>query len=199
MPKKHFLFNPYQPGDENKTTFFDAKMVRYVFMFLNFWEKYFRYEVEGLENIPRKGGVLLAMNHGFFFIDLPLFSKHLLLERGRRIHTVVEHLTWKLPIIREFMLNMGVVDGTPKNAMRILKGGHAMIVCPGGAKEAVKPFSKRYELMWDNHYGFIKCAIAAQVPIIPCMSIGIAEAYIMLNDGYHRWKGTFIPLPLFIR
>ena len=28
---------------------------------LNFWEKYFRYEVEGLENIPRKGGVLLAM------------------------------------------------------------------------------------------------------------------------------------------
>ena len=110
---------------------------------------------------------------------------------------MAEHLSWKLPILRELMLNIGVVDGTPKNALRILKSGHAMIVCPGGAKEAVRSFRKKYTLMWEDHYGFVKVAIAAQVPIIPCISIGIDDVYVMLINGYHRWRETFVPLPVF--
>jgi 1-acyl-sn-glycerol-3-phosphate acyltransferase len=197
VPRKSILTNPYQPGDEHQTYWFDAKLVRFIFLTLTFWEKYFRYEVIGMDNIPKKGGVLLAMNHGFFFIDLPLLSKRIVRDSGRRIHTVAEHVLWKIPGLRELMLNLGVVDGTPKNALKILKNGHAMIVCPGGAKEAMRSSLKKYELMWDDHYGFIKVAIASGVPIVPCVSVGIDDAYVMLIDGYHRWKKSFIPLPIF--
>lgn len=197
MPRKHIFYKPYRPGDEHNLRWFDAGLARFAFRTLWFWEKYFRYEVVGLENVPKKGGVLLAMNHGFFFIDLPLFGKHLFLERGRQARAVAEHVTWKVPVLRETLLNLGVVDGNPKNAIRILRGGHAMVVCPGGAKEAMRSSSHKYELMWDDRYGFIKVAIAAGVPIIPCISIGIDDAYVILNNGYKKWRGNFIPLPLF--
>ncbi len=197
MPKKHLLSDPYQPGDENKLHWFDARLARILFGILAYAEKYFRYEVVGIENIPKKGGVILAMNHGFFFIDLAFFARHLLLDRGRHARGVAEHLSWKLPFVREIMLNLGIVDGSPKNALRILRGSHAMIVCPGGAQEAVKSSFHKYELLWNDHYGFVKVAIAAGVPIIPCISIGIDDAYVMLVNGYHRWRNIFVPLPLF--
>ena len=197
MPRKNLLHTPYKPGDENKLQWFDAGLVRFIMRALSFWELYFRYQVVGVQNVPRKGGVLLALNHGFFFIDIPLFAKHLLMRRGRMPRAVAEHLSWKLPVVRELFLNMGIVDGTPKNALRILRGGHAMVVCPGGAREATRSSKHKYELLWDDHYGFIKVAIAAGVPIVPCMCIGIDDAYVLLTDAYHRWKETFIPLPIF--
>ncbi len=197
MPKKHLFKSPYRPGDEHRLHWFDAKLVRFFMKTLVFWEKYFRYEVVGIENVPRKGGVLIAMNHGFFFIDLPLFAKKLLVERGRLARAVAEHLSWKIPLIREVFLNSGVVDGTPKTAIRILRGGHAMIVCPGGAEEAVRSSFHKYELKWEDHYGFIKVAIASGVPIVPSICIGIDDAYVMLVNGYHKWRNTFVPLPVF--
>jgi 1-acyl-sn-glycerol-3-phosphate acyltransferase len=197
MPKKSILNKTYQPGDEHQLRWFDAGLVRFMAKYLSLWERYFRYDVVGINHIPRKGGALLALNHGFFFIDIFLFGKHLFVNRKRRARAVAEHLSWKLPIVRELFLNMGIVDGTPWNAMRILKKEHVMIVCPGGAKEASRSSRQKYELMWDDRYGFIKVAIAAGVPIIPCMCIGIDDAYVMLVDAYHRWKDTFIPLPVF--
>ncbi len=197
MPKKSVFTNPYREGDEDKLRWFDAKLARFIFGALTFWEKYFRYEITGLENVPKKGGAILAMNHPFFFIDLALLTKHLFIKRGRRARGVAEHLTWKLPLVREVFLNLGVVDGTPKNAIRILKGGHVMAVCPGGAEESMRSFRDKYKLLWDGHYGFVKVAIASGAPIIPCMSVGSDDAYVMLVNGYHRWKKTFIPLPLF--
>lgn len=197
MPHKNVLFDPYHLGDEDKLRWFDAGLARFVFRALTFWEKYFRYEITGLENVPKKGGAILAMNHAFFFIDLAFLTKHLFVKRGRRARGVAEHLTWKLPIVREFFLNMGVVDGSPKNAIRILKGGHIMSVCPGGSKEAMRSWREKYKLLWEGHYGFIKVAIASGVPVIPCISIGSDDAYVMLVNGFHRWKNTFFPLPLF--
>lgn len=197
MPKKDIFTPSYQAGDEDKLQWFDAGLVRFIMRTMTFWELYFRYEVVGMQNVPRKGGVIFALNHGFFFIDIPLLFKQLFLRRGRRARAVAEHLSWKLPIIRELFLNMGVVDGSPKNAMRILRGGHAMIVCPGGAKEAVRSSRHKYELMWEDRYGFIKVAIATGVPIVPCICIGIDDVYVMLLDAYHKWKNNFIPIPLF--
>lgn len=197
MPKKHLLLKPYRPGDEHNLRWFDAGLARFAFRTLWFWEKYFRYNVIGIENVPKKGGVLLAMNHGMFFIDLPLFGKYLFLKRGRQPRAVAEHVAWKVPVLRETLLNLGVVDGNPKNAIRILRGGHAMIVCPGGAREAMRSSRQKYKLLWKDHYGFVKVAIASGVPIIPCISMGIDDAYVILKDGYHRWMNTFIPLPIF--
>ncbi|QQR80191.1 MAG: acyltransferase family protein [Deltaproteobacteria bacterium] len=197
MPKKNFIFDPYREGDEYKLQWFDAKLARFIFGSLTFWEKYFRYEIHGLENVPKKGGAILAMNHSFFFIDLAFLTKQLFLKRGRRARGVAEHLTWKIPFLRELFLNLGIVDGNPKNALRILKKKHIMAVCPGGAEEAMRSYKDKYKLLWKDHYGFIKVAIAAGVPIIPCMSVGSDDAYVMLINGYHRWKKMFIPLPLF--
>ncbi len=197
MPKKSILTNPYKTGDEDKLQWFDAKLARFIFGSLTLWEKYFRYEIHGVHNIPKKGGAILAMNHSFFFIDLAFLTKHAFLKRGRRARGVAEHLTWKIPVLREIFLNLGIVDGNPKNALRLLKSKHLMAVCPGGAQEAMRSYKDKYKLLWEDHYGFVKMAIKAQVPIIPCMSVGSDDAYVMLVNGYHRWKKLFVPLPIF--
>ena len=200
MAKKNILFKPYRKGDEHQAHWFDHDLVNLFSKSIRFWEKYFRYSTVGLENIPKKGGALLANNHGLVMFDVFLLARKLL-AMNRPPRALSEHSTWKFPIIREVLLNMGIVDGNPKTAIRLLRQGDLVIVFPGGAKEGMKTSSERYKLYWDDHYGFIKVAIAAGVPIIPCFSAGIDHTYHIFASGYRLSKrlfGTFIPMPLFM-
>lgn len=195
--KKNILLSPYKPGDEHKLNWYDPALTRFVMRTVRFWEKYFRYEVVGKDRIPKEGPVVFALNHGLFAIDFLLFPKQIYKATGRRARTVAEHLMWKIPVFRDLALNVGIVDGTPRNAIRILKNGDPLIVYPGGAKEAMRSSGHKYELQWADRYGFIKVAIATGAPIIPCICIGVDDAYVVLMNGYHRWKRTFVPLTLF--
>lgn len=124
-----------------------------------------------------------------------------LYEMGHLPRALAEHATWKIPFIRQVRLNMGVVDGTPKNAIRLLRDGHIVIVFPGGVREGLKSSGERYQLFWEGHTGFIKVAIAADVPIVPCFSVGIDHCHHVFANGYQLGKRlfkTYLPLPVFI-
>ncbi len=137
---------------------------------------YFRYEVEGCEHIPEEGGALIATPHTAVTIDGMLLGAEILRRRGRFVRALGDHQLMELPTIGELLTRLGAVDGRRENAMKILREGELCFVMPGGAREAWQPVHKRHRLTWDGHTGFVKVALRAQVPIVPAVTIGAAEA-----------------------
>lgn len=200
MAKKDILFKPYKKGDEHRLHWYDRELARVMSHSMTFWQMYFRYEVRGLENLPKNEGALLANNHGLWPFDAMLLAKRLF-EEGRPLRALAEHSTWRIPFVREIFLNLGVVDGTPKNAIRLLRDDELVLVFPGGAREGLKSSADKYRLFWERRTGFVKVAIAAGKPIIPCFCAGIDDVYHIFNDGYALGKKLFrayFPLTAFI-
>ena len=201
MSKKHLIRNPYRPGDENRLQFDDPALLKKFYSALALVARYFRYEVIGLENIPRDSGALLVLNHGLFPIDQLLLARRISLDLGRRTRTLAHRRSWMIPVLREIALNMGIVNATPANAVQLLKKGELVCVFPGGEREGTKPSSKKYRLLWEGRHGFIKVAIAAGVPIIPCMSVGVDDLYHVFPRPSGRisiFLSRYLPLPAFL-
>ena len=65
-------------------------------LFMELMKKYFRLEIEGLENIPLKGPVIIAPNHsGFSGFDAMILA-YILQEKTNRIPRVMTHHLWFL-------------------------------------------------------------------------------------------------------
>lgn len=177
MSRKNILTNPYQPGDENHLYFNDEKILKTFASSLEFVDKYFRYSVVGQNHIPKKGPALLICNHGFMPFDLVLLVRQVYAQTGRRIRVLAHTRSWKIPVLREVALNIGVVNAKPENAVRLLKRGELVAVFPGGEREGLKTSSQKYNLFWDERIGFARSAVAAKAPVIPCMGIGIDDIF----------------------
>jgi 1-acyl-sn-glycerol-3-phosphate acyltransferase len=95
---------------------------------------------------------------------------------------------------------VGTVDGTPANAERLLAQGELVLVLPGGLREALKPRELSYRLLWGHRYGFVRAAIANQVPVVPLAAIGADEVFQLVGDAYargRRWlRRAGIPIPV---
>lgn len=155
-----------------------------------------RIEVRGLENVPR-GRALLVANHAFGWDAAFLMAAY---WRARRepLWALGEHLWWRLPFLRRVAAAIGTVDGTPLNVDRLLERDQQVIVLPGGLREAVKPATLRYQLLWGRRYGFVRAAIRHQAPIVPVASIGTDELFDFVGDAYRRgrrWTGFHFPIP----
>ena len=147
---------------------------------------YFRGEVRGLGNIPEEGGVLLVGNHsggnltpdtGIFTLA---FSSYFGVERP--FYQLAHNLVLSMPGL-SFLRKYGTVAASPKNAEKALKSGAAVLVYPGGDYEVHRPMWERHRVDFDGRKGFIKLALAQDVPIVPVVSIGGQETSIFLSRG----------------
>ncbi|MBI2339292.1 MAG: 1-acyl-sn-glycerol-3-phosphate acyltransferase [Deltaproteobacteria bacterium] len=158
MSKKDVLFNPYRPGDEDHLYFNDSRILKHFFSSMRLVENYFRYEVVGLDNLGTPSllphsPALIVLNHGFLPIDLVLLGRKIYRQTGRRIRVLVHRRSWRIPVLREVALNIGLVDAKQENAIRLLKKGELVCVFPGGEREGMKPSSQKYQLMWEERFG----------------------------------------------
>jgi 1-acyl-sn-glycerol-3-phosphate acyltransferase len=64
-----------------------------------------------------------------------------------------------------------------------MDAGEDLMVFPGGAYEAVKPASMRYELLWKERFGFVKLAAKHGYTIMPFGLVGPDEFYGHLMEG----------------
>lgn len=153
--------------------------------------------VEGLENLP-EGRALLVANHAFgwdVMIPMAILARRL----NRQVWVLGEHAWWKVPFVRKLAAAVGVVDGTPENADRLLEREQLVLVLPGGLREAVKPQELRYQLLWGRRYGFVRLAMRNGAPIVPLASVGTDELFDFVGNAYargSRWFGRSIPVPL---
>jgi 1-acyl-sn-glycerol-3-phosphate acyltransferase len=149
------------------------------------YDKYFRVEVRGLENVPAAGGALVVANHsGTIPLDSVMTQLALLDHHpGRRhLRMLGADLVFQTPIVGELARKTGTTLACNADAERLLRKGELVGVWPEGFKGIGKPFSERYKLQRFGRGGFVSAALRTQVPIVPCSIVGAEEIYPILGN-----------------
>jgi 1-acyl-sn-glycerol-3-phosphate acyltransferase len=149
------------------------------------YDKYFRVEVRGLENVPAEGGALVVANHsGTIPLDSVMTQLALLDHHSGRRHLRMlgADLVFQTPIIGELARKTGTTLACNADAERLLRKGELVGVWPEGFKGIGKPFSERYKLQRFGRGGFVSAALRTQVPIVPCSIVGAEEIYPILGN-----------------
>jgi 1-acyl-sn-glycerol-3-phosphate acyltransferase len=133
----------------------------------------FRLRAEGVENVPKEGGFVLAANHLSNFdpwpLGVPLFP-----QRYLRFMAKSELFWWPLgPIIKSggaFRVRRGEGDlEAMRTAIDLVRQGHAVVMFPHGTR-ARKGLVKRYQPR--AHSGAARIALEAGVPLVPAALAG---------------------------
>lgn len=165
---------------------------------LEILRKYFRMEIEGVENIPRRGAVIIAPNHsGFSGFDAFLLG-HIVQSEAKRVPRVLTHHFWFLTETTAIpATKMGFTEATYENGVNALKKGNAIVLFPEGEQGNFKPTTERYQLQ-EFKRGFVRMALETQCPIVPAVVLGAEETHINLKQlKFTKFlKGAVIPLPL---
>jgi 1-acyl-sn-glycerol-3-phosphate acyltransferase len=156
---------------------------------------YFRAEVNGLENIPAEGPVLLVGNHsgGTWIADTFVFSQCFYDHFGpqRAYHQLAHDLVFKFVGLRTLAQRYGTVPASPENMHEALGRGAALLVYPGGDHETFRPSWEGDQVDFAHRTGFVKLALEHKVPIVPVVSIGGQETALFLGRGRRlaKWLG----------
>lgn len=121
-----------------------AEMTWHLTNYLYF--EYFKVEVEGVENIPTDGGVLLAANHGgaalpydAMMLTLAVTNEMPIPRRPRIMATEIFNAT---PTLSHLYRKIGGVYASRADAAYLLEEGHMVGVFPEGVRAFQKPFSR---------------------------------------------------------
>lgn len=160
--------------------------------------KYFRLEVEGLENIPKKGRAIIAPNHsGYSGFDAMLLG-HEIFKSTHRIPRVLTHHLWFLTSATAIPAQkLGFLEATTNNGLQQLRKNNLIILFPEGEYGNFKPSTEAYQLQ-EFKRGFVRMAIMTQAPIIPTIIMGAEETHINLRQlKFTKYLiGGVLPLPL---
>jgi 1-acyl-sn-glycerol-3-phosphate acyltransferase len=166
---------------------FDPDLTDHVFMaaLRPLYEKWFRVEARGLENVPDTGGALIVANHsGTLPLDaigvaLPLLDQH---PARRHLRMLGADLVFRMPVVAPLARKAGHTLACNADAERLLSSGELVGVWPEGFKGIGKPFAERYKLQRFGRGGFVSAALRTGVPIVPVSIVGAEEIYPMIGN-----------------
>ncbi|WP_414168676.1 lysophospholipid acyltransferase family protein [Streptoverticillium reticulum] len=150
------------------------------------YDKYFRVEVKGLENIPDKGAALIVANHSGtlpwdgLMLQVAVHDHH---PAARHLRMLAADLVFRLPGVNEISRKLGHTLACAEDAQVLLERGELVGVMPEGFKGIGKPFSERYKLQRFGRGGFVSTALRAGAPIVPCSIVGAEEIYPMVGNA----------------
>ncbi len=167
---------------------YDAQLTDQVLLSLvrPLYDKYFRVEVKGIENIPAVGGALVVANHsGTLPLDalMTQVAVHDHHPAGRHLRLLAADLVFMLPVINELARKAGHTLACAEDAQLLLERGEVVGVMPEGFKGLGKPFSERYKLQRFGRGGFVATALKTGTPIVPCSIVGAEEIYPMISNA----------------
>lgn len=136
----------------------------------------------GIDNVPKRGALLVGNHTVLGVLDLPLICAELW-ELGRIVRALGDHAQFKVPGWRDMLKSLGVVEGTRANCAELMQRGELILVFPGGGREVAKRKGERYKLVWKNRMGFARLAIQYGYPIIPFASVGADDAVDIVVDA----------------
>src|SRR4030095_5776115 len=178
----------------------DKKFIAKVRPLFTALEKYFRYEVRGIHNIP-KGKALVVMNHGVIPYHGFLLAKKTIDDLKIHPRGLGADFLFEIPGIREFFLKGGAVKADPKNAEKLLKQDHLVMLAPGGIYEALLAKRGLRRIPWERRKGFVRLAVKTDTPIVPTYCRGINSvyfnSYLLLKPRIRLLRKTRFSLPFF--
>jgi 1-acyl-sn-glycerol-3-phosphate acyltransferase len=149
------------------------------------YERWFRVETRGMENIPDDGSALVVANHsGTIPLDammttLSIYDHH---PNHRHLRMLGADLVFQLPFLAPLARKAGNTLACQADAERLLSTGQLVGVWPEGFKGIGKPYSERYKLQRFGRGGFVASALRTGAPIIPCSVVGAEEIYPMIGN-----------------
>ncbi|WP_407445539.1 lysophospholipid acyltransferase family protein [Rhodococcus sp. (in: high G+C Gram-positive bacteria)] len=147
------------------------------------FEKWFRVEVRGAENIPTDGRALVVANHaGTLPLDALMTSVAVRERAGRPLRMLAADLAFDLPVVGTVARKAGHTLACHPDAERLLREDQVVAVFPEGYKGLGKPFKERYKLQRFGRGGFVSAALKTHAPIVPCSIVGSEEIYPNLAD-----------------
>lgn len=168
------------------------------------FNKYWRIQVEGLENVADTGPCLLVANHsGMLPFDgwMIQHAVHELHPSGRPVRFLMEQWFTSLPFLSYTMARLGQVRGSQVNAERLLERGELVGVFPEGVKGIGKSYRDRYHLQRFGRGGTVRLAMKTRAPVVPVAVVGAEETYpVMFTSGFlaNVMRVPFFPFtPLF--
>jgi 1-acyl-sn-glycerol-3-phosphate acyltransferase len=149
------------------------------------YEKWFRVEVTGAANLPVDSGALIVANHSgtlpwdAVMTAIAVHDNH---PNGKHLRMLGADLVFKVPMLSALARRTGQTLACGADAQRLLRSGELVGVWPEGFKGIGKPFGERYQLQRFGRGGFVRTAMKAGVPIIPCSIVGAEEIYPKVAD-----------------
>jgi len=165
----------------------DPDFLKILLPLMELFNRYFDSEVRGFENVPDSGPMLLVGNHsgGILVPDTTALISAWYRERGLDSSLVglAFDAVFAVPGMRTLMRKLGEIPANPDDAAAALDAGAAVLVYPGGAHEAFRPWSDRNRVDFGGHKGFVRLALRKQVPVVPVVGHGGHETTIVLTRG----------------
>jgi 1-acyl-sn-glycerol-3-phosphate acyltransferase len=160
-----------------------------------FLDRYHRPQVRGLDNVP-EGAALYVANHngGLMMPDGWLLG--VALHRAHGLDAVpyglAHEVILKVPAVNQLLTRVGAVRASHENAARLFARGSKAIVYPGGDVDVYRPWRKRHEVVFGGRKGYIRLALRHGVPIVPVVSCGAHEVFVVIDDM--RWLARALGL-----
>ncbi|MBW2445707.1 MAG: acyltransferase family protein [Deltaproteobacteria bacterium] len=152
-----------------------------VFDFLQ--DRYWRVDVDGIENLPDEGPCVLVANRSGLLPYDGIMISHAI-HRAHPAHPLPRFLVadWliTLPFMQPYLARIGGVRASRDNAERLLSRGHFVVAFPEGMKGAAKLFRDRYRLQRFGRGGVIRLARDTGAPLVPVAVVGAEEVHPVL-------------------
>lgn len=178
-----FVFDPSSNG--GRRSHFVRKMALFRYM-----KDYFPVKlIKTCELDPERNYLIAYHPHGVlpyggfvnFSTDANNFSE---LFPGMTPYVAALKLLYRIPVFREYVLSFGSVDASEASIDYVLRSGKgkALVLFPGGAIEALDAASRAtVTLTLSNRRGFIRKAIEAGSPVVPCFGFGENQIYKLID------------------
>lgn len=129
-----------------------------------------RMEVRGVENIPLRGGLVLACNHKSYWDPVIVGCA---LPKTRRVYFMAKAELFRIPLLGLIIIKLGAFPvkrgGADRSAIRTalghLSSGEVMGIFPEGTRN-------KSEGLLDPHLGAAMLATRANVPVVPVAITG---------------------------
>lgn len=165
----------------------DADFIRRQIGPVNRLTQYFSPHVEGIENLPESGPVLVVGNHSalFYMPDVWIAGGAIVERRGIEAPSYIlgYDLLFAVPGVGTFLRKIGAIPARNREAEEALAGDGLVLVYPGGDWEACRPWTDRNRVDFGRHRGFVRLALRAGVPVVPVVTHGSHDAVVVLTRG----------------
>ena len=152
------------------------------------YDRWFRVEVNGIENIPDDGAALLVANHagglGPWDAAMTAVAVHVEHPAHRFLRPLAADLLFGTPALGTLARRSGATLACHEDAERLLGAGELVGVWPEGFKGIGKSFRDRYQLQRFGRGGFVRSALRTGAPIVPVSIVGSEEVHpVLANVG----------------
>lgn len=142
----------------------------------------FRMTIEGQQNVPKEGGVILCANHSSNFdpVTMGIYSDRTVYYMAKKELFENKFMYWLLKQLNAFPVDRSTADMTAfKNAVKLLKQGHIIGMFAQGTrvKEGEEKAAKA---------GVALFATKANVPVVPVAISGSCKPFTKMKIVYGK-------------